>query len=144
MFGRFSSKTIWAWRFPFQEFKITGSISLIVTGLIKLTLSWWVCCSGLCFLGNWPILYKLLNLCGQDSLQHSLIILLMSLGFVVIPHFIPDTVTCVFYFCQSCQRFGSFLCSVDFSLLSFCFSVSAIYFLTFTSFAYILLFLLGS
>ena len=111
------------------SFKITNSISLIVTGLFNraIQIIYFILGKLLQFVFFKELVHfiQLSNLCGQNCLQHSINIFLMSLGSVVVFYFILFLfVICVFSFflCQSCQRFVNFidltkklaLCFVDF------------------------------
>lgn len=49
------------------SFSATYSISLIVMGLFKWSISYWVSWSNLCFLMNWSLFSKLLNWCVSCS-----------------------------------------------------------------------------
>lgn len=53
---------MWAWKFLWgQGFFITNPIYLIVTGLFKLFISYWVNCGCLCFSRNWFMSCKFSN-----------------------------------------------------------------------------------
>ena len=73
-----------------------NSISLLVIGLFKLSISHWVICSSLCFMRNWSISSKLSNICVNNYLQYSLIIFFMSIKSVMrSPVSFLTLVTCV-------------------------------------------------
>lgn len=92
-----------------ESLKIINYILLIITGLLKLSSSYWISCSDLFFcVCKWSISPKLSTLYMWSCLYHSLILFLMSAGSVVIPHFnhyIGDFCHFPFFFIVSLTRY---------------------------------------
>ena len=60
---KFSNETLMSGPLFFRWFLSTNSISLIVIRILKLSISYWMSCGGLCFSRNWCISLKLASFC---------------------------------------------------------------------------------